>query len=105
MELISRIRTFDNGVTIRMSKEFLNSVFWKDIDLWVKLFGLRQEKEERQNGESKVKSVKSRGIKGFFSSIIQKATVNSHAERIRKKIEKVIPNSKLIFLNTLFSKN
>ena len=86
------MRTFIKGDSNHMSKEFLNSVFWKDIDLWVKLFGLRQEKEERQNGDSKIKSVKSKGIKGFFSNIIHKATVNSHAEKIKRKIEKVKQN-------------
>lgn len=88
LELIVRLSKLKNSQTVIMSKEFKDSVFWKDIDLWVKLFGLMNDKEEKLNDSMKRKSVKAKGLKGFFNSIVAKAT-NSPADQIKKKIQMV----------------
>jgi hypothetical protein len=88
LELIVRLSKVKNSQTVIMSKEFKDSVFWKDIDLWVKIFALMNDKEEKIQNSSKRKSVKAKGLKGFFNSIIAKTT-NSAADQIKKKIEMV----------------
>lgn len=89
LELIVRLYKKEKGDQQLMRKDFVGSVFWKDIDLWVKIFGLIHDREEKLAKLEKAKSAKSKGIKGFFNSIITKAT-NSHALQIKKRIEEVV---------------
>lgn len=88
LELIVRLSKMRSGQSVIMSTEFKNSVFWKDIDLWVKIFGLLKAREERASEAQGRHSAKAKGLKGFFNSIVAKAT-NSAADQIKKKIQEV----------------
>ena len=88
LELIVRLTKIKNSQSVIMCKEFKDSVFWKDIELWVKIFKLLNDKEEKMESSNKRKSVKGKGLKGFFNSIVAKAT-NSAADQIKKRIQEV----------------
>lgn len=89
LELIVRLARLKSGQTVVMSQEFKESVFWKDIDLWVNIFGLLNDKEEKREESKNKKSVKGKGLKGFFDTIMAKAN-NSPADQIKKKIQEVL---------------
>lgn len=88
LELIVRLSKARNSQSIIMCKEFKDSVFWKDIELWVNIFKLLNTKEEKVEQRKKRKINKAKGLKGFFNSIVAKAT-NSPADQIKKKIQEV----------------
>ena len=89
LELIVRLSKVKNSQSIIMCKEFKDSVFWKDIELWVNIFKLLNAKEEKMEERKKQRSVKGKGLKGFFTNIMAKAT-KSAADQIKKKIQEVV---------------
>ena len=89
LELILRFYKKDGMNKVMMSKEFVGSVFWKDIDFWVKIFELLHQRDVKDSEIKTAKNNKSKGIRGFISSIISK-TINSSADQIKQKIEMVI---------------
>jgi hypothetical protein len=88
LELILRFYRKDGMNKIMMSKEFVGSVFWKDIEFWVNIFCLSHERDLAQSQLNNSKIQKGKGIRGFFSNFISK-TINSNAAQIKEKIEMV----------------
>jgi hypothetical protein len=91
LELIVRLSKTKSNQSVVMCKEFKDSVFWKDIDLWVNIFRLLNDREEKRESSNKRRSVKGKGLKGFFNTIMAKAN-KSPADEIKKKIQEVGPN-------------
>lgn len=64
LELINRIHKIDKGFKVYLHSEFVDSMLWKDIDLWMALF------ENLCNKKSKdMKKQKNNNIMGLFNNV------------------------------------
>lgn len=68
LELINRIHKVDKGFRVFLFSEFVDSMLWKDIDLWMSLFENLYKKKTKD-----MKKQKGGNILGIFSiSNVQK---------------------------------